>query len=291
VNYRGVTGSNRLSNFFTVSKLTLLAFFVLTGLAALTLHPAIRVEPAATPVTSADWFEAVLLMIYSYGGFEAALIATGETRDARKDIPFALFTAIGAATILFVAVQYLVVHTIPDAAASSAPAVDSARRFLGPIGVRLVTAGTLVSAYGYMSANMLHTPRITFAMGERGDFPAFFGKIHPRFRTPHLSIVIFAAVLLLFSVAGNFRWNAMLSSVARLFVYGSVAAALPVLRKKQPQADGFRLPFGFAMAALALFFTGVLVTRMHRAELIVISITAAPALLNWLWARNRVAIP
>jgi len=291
VNYRGVTGGNRLSNFFTVSKLTLLAFFVLTGLAALTLHPAIRVEPAATPVTSADWFEAVLLMIYSYGGFEAALIATGETRDARKYIPFALFIAIGAATILFVAVQYLVVHTIPDAAASSAPAMDSARRFLGPIGVRLVTAGTLVSAYGYMSANMLHTPRITFAMGERGDFPAFFGKIHPRFRTPHLSIVIFAAVLLLFSVAGNFRWNAMLSSVARLFVYGSVAAALPVLRKKQPQADGFRLPFGFAMAALALLFTGVLVTRMHRAELIVISITAALALVNWLWARNRVAIP
>jgi len=51
--------------------------------------------------------------------------------------------------------------------------------------------------------------------------------------------VIFAIVLLLFSVAGNFRWNAMLSSVARLFVYGSVAAALPVLRKKQPQRTAF----------------------------------------------------
>jgi len=50
VNYRGVTGGNRLSNFFTVTKLTLLAFFVLTGLAALALHPAIRVEPAATQV-------------------------------------------------------------------------------------------------------------------------------------------------------------------------------------------------------------------------------------------------
>lgn len=290
VNYRGVTGGNRLSNFFTVTKLALLAFFILTGLAALALHPAIRVEPAATQVTAADWFEAVLLMIYSYGGFEAALIATGETRDARKDIPFALFTAISVATILFIAVQYLVVHTIPDAAASSAPAVDSARRFLGPIGVRLVTAGTLVSAYGYLSANMLHTPRITFAMGERGDFPAFFGKIHPRFRTPHLSIEIFAAVLVIFSVAGNFHWNAMLSSVARLFVYGSVAAALPALRKKQPQADRFRLPFGNLITALALLFTGVLVTRMHLGELIVISITSALAFVNWLWARNRAAI-
>jgi basic amino acid/polyamine antiporter, APA family len=290
VNYRGVTGGNRLSNFFTVTKLTLLGFFICTGLAALALHPAIRVEPAATQVTADDWFEAALLMIYSYGGFEAALIATGETRDARKDIPFALFTAISAATVLFIAVQYLVVHTVPDAAASSAPAVDSARRFLGPIGVRLVTAGTLVSAYGYLSANMLHTPRITFAMGARGDFPEFFGKIHPRFRTPHLSIVIFSVVLLLFSIAGNFRWNAMLSSVARLFVYGSVAAALPVLRKKQPHADGFRLPCGVTIAVLALLFTGVLVTRMHRVELLVISTTAGLALMNWLWARNREAI-
>jgi amino acid transporter len=289
VNYRGVTGGNRLSNLLTVTKVGLLTFFVVTGLTALVLHPEIRVTPAATQTTAADWFEAVLLMIYSYGGFEAALIATGETRDARKDIPFALSTAIAAATVLFITVQYLVIHTIANVAASSAPAVDSARRFLSPLGVQIVAAGTLISAYGYLSANMLHTPRITFAMGERGDFPAFFGKIHPRFRTPHLSIVIFAVVLLFFSIAGNFRWNAMLSSVARLFVYGSVAAALPALRKKQPEAEAFRLPYGSLIAGLALLFTGVLVTRMHLGELIVISITAALAFANWVWARKHAA--
>ncbi len=107
VNYRGVTGGNRLSNFFTVTKVALLGFFVIAGLTALALRPEIRVMPAVTTPTSADWFEAVLLMIYSYGGFEAALIATGETRDARKDIPFALFAAIAATTVLFIAVQYL----------------------------------------------------------------------------------------------------------------------------------------------------------------------------------------
>jgi amino acid transporter len=99
--------------------------------------------------------------------------------------------------------------------------------------------------------------------------------------------VIFAVVLLVFSIAGNFRWNAMLSSVARLFVYGSVAAALPVLRKRQPGADGFRLPCGTLIAVLALLFTGALVTRMHLGELTVISITAALAFVNWLWARKQ----
>ena len=287
VNYRGVGGGNRLSNVFTVTKVSLLAFFAITGLVVLAFHPDIRVHPESTPATSADWFEALLLMIYSYGGFEAALIASGETRNARKDIPFALFVAIGATTLLYIAVQYLVIHTIPNAGASAAPVADSARRFLPYWAVRMVTAGTLISAYGYLSANVLHTPRVTFAMGERGDFPAFFGRVHSRFRTPHVSIGIFAALLLIFSIAGDFRWNALLSSVARLFVYGSVAAALPVLRKKHPLADAFRLPCGMFISALALAFSAVLVTRMHRAEFLVIAVTASLAFLNWLWVRNH----
>jgi len=78
-----------------------------------------------------------------------------------------------------------------------------------------------------------------------------------------------------------FRWNALLSSVARLFVYGSVAAALPALEKKtHPQAEAFRLPHGMLIAGLALLFTGVLMTRMCLGELIVISITTALAFVT-----------
>ena len=287
VNYRGVSGGNRLSNVFTVTKVGLLALFVIAGFAALAFRPNIRVNPAPIHAAPSAWFEVVLLMMYSYAGFDAALIASGETRNTRKDIPFALFTAITATTLLYIAVQYLVIHTIPNAGASAAPVVDSARRFLPYWAVKIVAAGTLISAYGYLSANMLHTPRVTFAMGERGDFPAFFARIHPRFRTPHASIVIFAALLLIFSIAGDFPGNAMLSIVSRLFVYGSVAAALPVLRKKHPTTDAFRLPGGILISVLALLITLVLVTRMHRGDFLVIAATAALAFANWLWVRSR----
>jgi amino acid transporter len=287
VNYRGVSGGNQLSNFFTVTKLSLLGFFVIAGLAALVLRPETRVIPAPVHPTPSAWFEALLLMMYSYAGFDAALIASGETRDARNDIPVALLLAIAGTTILYVAVQYLVIHTTPNAGASAAPVVDSARRFLPRWAVQIVAAGTLVSAYGYLSANMLHTPRVTFAMGERGDFPAFFARIHPRFRTPHVSIAIFAVLLLIFSIAGDFPGNAMLSIVSRLFVYGSVAAALPVLRKKHPSANAFRLPGGIFISTLALLVTAALVTRMHRGEFLMIAATATLAFANWLWARGR----
>jgi len=163
VNYRGVAGGNRVSNFFTIAKVSLLSFFIVTGFFRLLLHSDLRVTPQSVNATASDWFGALLLMVYAYGGFESALIASGEARDTRQDIPVALLVAIGITTFLYVAVQILVIYTIQSAGTSETPVVDSARRFLAPLGVQIIAAGTLVSAYGYLSANMLHTPRILFA--------------------------------------------------------------------------------------------------------------------------------
>src|SRR5258708_12605848 len=110
---------------------------------------------------------------------------------------------------------------------------------------------------------MLDTSRVTFAMAQHGEFPKVFAAIHPRFRTPYISIVAFAVLLTLFSAAGSFRWNAMLSAVARMFMYGSIAAALPVLRRKQPQAAHFPLPAGLLFPPLSLLFHAILVTPIH----------------------------
>lgn len=288
VNYCGVSGGKAVSNFFTVTKVVLLALFVAGGLLALSLHPSVRVAPAALPITAGNFFQAVLLMVYAYGGFESALIASGEARDPRKDAPAALFIAIVTATFLYIAVQFVVIHTLPDPSATTKPAVDSARHFLGPLGVTLVGIGTLISVYGYLSANMLHTPRVMFAMAERGDFPGLFGAIHSKFRTPHVSIVVFALMLLLFSVGGSFRWNASLSAISRLFMYAAIVAALPVLRKKRRGESAFRLRGAVVFVVLGLASMVVLMAQMHWTELIVMSITFTVGLMNWLWTRMNV---
>jgi APA family basic amino acid/polyamine antiporter len=287
VNYRGVHGGARLSDFFTIAKLAIIATFVCGGLVALAMSPEVRVTPPEVDRTTADWFAAIILMVYAYGGFDAALFAAGETRNPRQDVPAALLLALAGSTILFVSVQYVVIHTLPDIAASTKPVVDAARQFSGPIGGSFVAIGSLISIYGYLSANMLHTPRLTFALGQQGDFPRFFAAIHARFRTPSISIVTFAAALLLFAIVGDFRWNATLSVVARLFVYGSIAAALPVLRQKHPKADALRLPGGWAFSLLALVFTGVLITQTDVGGIAVVVITFGIALLNWKATRGH----
>jgi len=291
VNYRGVTGGTLLNNCLTVTKLIPLLLLAGGGVLAIVLHPAIQVTPETVLPKASDWFEAILLMCYAYAGFESALIVSGEARDPRRDAPMALLIALLTATALYMSVQYVVIHILPDAATTTTPALDVAKRLVGPLGASLFTIAILVSIYGYLGANMLHTPRLTFAMGEQGDFPRFFAVVHPRFRSPHLSIVAFALLLVVFSIAGSFRWNAILAAASRLFVYASIAAALPVLRRKRPSADAFRLPGGLLFAASALVFAALLVTRIHAAELSIIAATSLIAVINWLSVRRQLEYP
>jgi APA family basic amino acid/polyamine antiporter len=133
---------------------------------------------------------------------------------------------------------------------------------------------------------MLHTPRLTFAFAQRGDFSRFFGAIHRRFHTPYASIMAFAFLLWALAIVGNFRWNVLLSAVARLFTYGLVCAALLVLRRRNPEAPAYRLPGGQILAWLGIAFMAVLVSRMHRGEFLVVLATAGIALANWMWVRT-----
>ncbi|HKS75036.1 MAG TPA: amino acid permease [Terriglobales bacterium] len=283
-NYFGVTTGARVSNLFTIVKLLVIGLFVVAGLLALWLYPAIRAVPATVSATKTDWYEAILLMINSFGGFEAALFLSGETRDPRRDAPISLFIALTAVTVLYAAVQWIVIYTLPDAAAAATPVSEAAQRFLGPVGAWIIAMGALISVYGYLSANLLHTPRLTFAMGEQRDFPRVFAAIHPRFRTPYVSIASFAVLLFVFAIAGSFAWNAILSAVSRLFIYASVAAAVPVLRKKRPNAAAFRVPGAMFFVAIVLVATGVLATRIPRRGVEILLVTMAIASVNWFWS-------
>jgi basic amino acid/polyamine antiporter, APA family len=231
---------------------------------------------------------AVLLVIFAMSGFEAALIPMGEARDARHDIPFALFFSLIVCAVLYVLIQVVVLHALGAAAGGDRPLAEAARVFLGAWGAALMQVGALLSVYGNLSSQMLNVPRITFALAERGDFPAAFGALSRKFRTPHFSIAAFAAIVFLLSLAGNFQGNAVLSVVARLLTYGVVCAAVITLRRKQPDANAFRLRAGPLVSAVGLLFVLALVTQMGVKEVIAIAGVMAIALLNWAWVRRSV---
>jgi len=287
VNLLGVRVGAHLSSVFTIAKLAPLLLFAAAGLIYGFAHPAVSLANQHT-ATAADWFDASLVLIFAYGGFEGALVPMSEARDPQRDVPFAMLIAFLSVTLIYVLVQIVVVRVLPDPAQTDRPLAMAAQVFLGPAGAASIAVGALLSLFGYLSANMVHAPRTTFALAEQGDLPPVFAAVHNRFRTPYVSILVFAVSLWALATLGNFRWNVVLSSAARLITYGLVCASLLALRRKQPGAAAYRVPLGpiFPVTGVALML--VLLTRITREELAWILATAVVAFLHWLATRRHV---
>jgi basic amino acid/polyamine antiporter, APA family len=286
INYRGVRASTQVSNVFTVAKLVPLFLVAIAG--SFYLFAGHKTSPILPDATGAGaWLKACLLLVFAYGGFETALTPLSEAKNPRRDAAFALFTALITCTLLYSTIQWVVVGVLPDPAHSERPLADVVRLVFGNGGAAFVSVGALVSVYGYLNANILGVPRITFALAENGDFPSIFAAIHPRFRTPYISILAFALLSWLLALLGSFTWNATLSAVARLLYYGLVCAALPVFRRKQPGAAMFRLPGGTFFAILGVGICAVLITGVNLSGSLILLATALVAMLNWLLVRNQ----
>jgi APA family basic amino acid/polyamine antiporter len=285
INLRGVRAGTRVSTGFTIAKLSALGVAIVAGtIYLIAVHRAVLPE-IVWPANG--WARAMVLLVFSYGGFEAALISAGEARNPRRDMPFGLFAALITCAIIYALIQWVVVGVLPDPARSERPLADVARIAIGRGGAALITLGALASIYGYLSGNMLATPRITFALAERGDFPSLFGSVHPRFRTPYFSIFVFALLVWLLALFGSFAGNATLSAGSRLFYYGVVCATLPVLRKKQKTPALVQIPGGTVLSIVGVLICVGLLTRIEYNKSVVLVVAVAVAGLNWLAVRAR----
>lgn len=282
VNYRGVRAGAQVSNVFAVAKLLPLALFGLVGLFF------IRGENfQAVGGGSGDWTQGVLLLVFAYGGFESALIPASEVRQPTRNYPFALLVAFVLVAGVYTLIQTVVVGTLPAGMVTERPLATAAAQFLGRGGALLMTAAALVSVCGLLSGTMLNSPRLTYALAERGDFPAFFASVHPRFHTPHVSILLYAGLSWAVAVYGSFEWNVSLSAVARLLIYGSACAALLVFRRRRDQAARFRVPAAPVFSLLGIGFCVWLLLRMSGVEFLILGSTALLAAATWGWARRR----
>jgi len=281
-NIRSVGSGARLSNFLTVAKLTPLALLILVGL----LWNGTPVTQPPVAATAAGWMSAVLALLFAFGGFEAALMPLAEGKDPRRDLPFALFTGLLVIASCLLLTQIVAMRTVPNLADSARPLADAARALVGPAGAGFIAIGAMISTSGYLSAQLLGVPRQTYAMAERGDFPATLGGVHPRFRTPWISILLWGVLVLSLAIYGNFIWNAIISAGARLITYGIACVALIRLRRLSPAADAFRLPAGPVLAVAGLVLCAVLVSQMSLTHAVVISLIATIGLINWLLVRR-----
>lgn len=285
-NVRGVKTGARTNNFLTVCKLVPLLLFVVLGCVFLGTRATPSFSGNEAHETTA-WLNAMLLAIVAYVGFEGALIPAGEAKSPQRDAPVAILTALAICAPIYVLVQLVVVQTLPDPAHSQRPLLAAAHIFGGASLATVVGIGVLLSVVGFLAGSMIASPRILFALAEQKDFPRCFAAIHPRYRTPYVSIITFAALVWILALLGNFTWNARLTAVSRLVTYALSCAALPVLRRKSTQKAKFRLPAGDLLAFVSIAFCGLLITQIGKHEILILVPTLMLGSVNWLIATRR----
>src|SRR5262245_30487493 len=195
INWLGVRQGAGLGSASTISKLLPLVLFVAAGLFFVDRS---RFSSSA-PLDGAAMTQAVLMLVFAFGGFESIVVIAGEMKDPQRDLPFALLVGMSATAVLYVAIQAVCIGVLPDLASSKRPLADAAARFAGAPGGSLIALGAVVSTFGSMAGTMLAGPRVLFAMAEHGQVPQALARVDRRFRTPVLAIALLTAGGLLLS--------------------------------------------------------------------------------------------
>jgi len=241
INIRGVRQGASAVTAITVAKLLPLLLFICVGI--FFIH-APNLAWSGWP-SSKSLGDAVILLIFAFVGIEVALIPSGEVKNPTRTVPRSAYLALIITTIIYLMIQLVAQGTLgPDLANHpDAPLAESAATFLGNLGRMVLLAGASISAFGFVTSDILSSPRMIFAFGRDGALPQFFAHVHPRYRSPDVAIITYAALAFLLSISGTFERLAVLSNVAVLLMYLLCCAACWVLVQRDVRSDG--KPFNF----------------------------------------------
>lgn len=250
VNYKGVKSSSRLNNFLGVAKLVPLIIFIVAGFFFLDFD---LLSFDHTLPGIGGFSSAILVFVFAFTGFEAAVINTGEMSDPQRDIPFALMVTTLFVAVFYSLIQIVCIGTFPQLADSSKPIADSAHFFMGSAGGLLITIGAIICIGGTLNANMLAGSRLPFAFGEEGQFPKSFAKTHSKTAVPYISLIFYSVLTILVSVTGTFIYALTISVISKVFIFATISVALIKFRRvNKPGKAVFVLRFGHFSAILGV---------------------------------------
>ncbi|WP_439634295.1 APC family permease [Glycocaulis sp.] len=268
INIAGAKPAMRAMGVLTILKFLPLLAIALVGL--FHINPEMFPENSLGFPESAQWSAAVLLVIYAFVGWEAAVIPAGETREPGKAMPLGLFWALGVVALLYVVIQIVCVAVVPDLATSERALVDAGAILFGPAGALLLTLGVIVSVGGNITGTVVTTPRLTYALALEKTLPAWFGKVDERTHVPANSIIFFAVLAAILAVVGDFFALAAMSAFVRVLIYVGCIAAMPRVRALPAETEKpMRLPLGWTIPVLAVLGSLVLLSQVPLRSMVI----------------------
>ncbi len=300
INYLGVRPGSRVVNASVVLKLlalvVLIAFAWWGGAAAPGWWSETRVDE--TPSGMLAFGAALIPILFTYGGWQKANTVAEELRDPQRDMPRSLITGtlIVIAVYLLANVAYLRTLGLQGLAATETPAASVAGLWLGANGARFISATIAISTFGFLNLSILASPRVYFAMARDGAFFPALARLHPRFQTPGLAILLQSAWALLLLFTG--KYEDLLNTVvfADWVFFGMTVAGLFRLRRRFADRQGFRtpgypwLPGGFVLVAIVVVLS-VIRTAPERSAIGALLFALGVPVYFWFKSRPGAARP
>jgi amino acid transporter len=266
INLGGVARGARLVDWATTVKMIPLIIFLIVGVGA--IH---RANFAQTVAPSSQGLgRALILVLFVLTGMEVSLSASGEVERPSRTIPRALAIALVSVTLLYIGIQ-ITAQGILGASLSQAtvPLADAMGRISPWLRV-LMLAGATLSMVGWVSSDLLASPRILFAFARDGLLPGVVGRVHPRTHAPYVAIPCYATVALVLALTGSFAELAVLATLGAAVLYGVGSAAAWQLARRGVAQAGAPLNFRWLGGAMAVATITMLVfiALASRAEIL-----------------------
>jgi APA family basic amino acid/polyamine antiporter len=294
VNYAGTRWGANLQNILTVIKFAGLAgicaviFIFAKGQTANFVSPGVGTFSGNL---ASSFGIALVASLWAFKGWEAATASAGETKDPHRNLPLGIFVGIVACIVIYIVAQLAYLYVIPAAgiAKSDRIAADAMALVVGPIGASIISFIILFSIMGATNQNFLCSPRVYYAMAKDGIFFKVLAHVHPKFRTPHVSIIamgIWSMILVLFFGTFENLFNYVI--FGQWIFFGLTVAGVFILRKKRPDLPrpyktwGYPVtPIIFIIASLYISINSLLTSFANSMKGLAIILIGLPFYLFW----------
>jgi APA family basic amino acid/polyamine antiporter len=293
VNYLGVRWGANLQNLLTLIKtgaiVAICAVIFIFGRG----HPEnfINPEPGKLSFSLLSRFGVALVATFwAYKGWESATYSAGEVKQPERNMPLGILIGLVVIIGLYLLANLAYLYVLPAAQIAQTPrvAAEAMKAAVGPAGASIISFVILFSIMGAANQNLLCSPRVYFAMSRDGLFFKGIARIHPRFLTPHISIIAISLWSIVLSLTGTFEQLFTYVIFGQWLFFGLTAASVFILRKKRPDLPrpyktwGYPLtPAIFILAALLISLNSLITDFRHSRWGLIIILLGIPAYFYW----------
>jgi APA family basic amino acid/polyamine antiporter len=257
---RGISESAWFNTSMVVLKLAIIAFFVLVG--------AFYVKPENWTPFAPNGFAgisgAAAIIFFAYIGFDAVSTAAEETKNPQRDMPIGMIASLVVCTIIYIIVALVLTGMLPYTELGTAEPLATAFSALGMHWTAgIISLGAVFATTSVLVVFQLGQPRIFFSMARDGLLPPWAARVHPKYRTPHITTILTGVFVATFAGVANIDEIVQLTNIGTLFAFVLVAVGIIILRKTNPDAPRpFRTPFVPVVPLLAVVSCGYLMLQL-----------------------------